>query len=43
MVNGYKQLRLETALKLLNGLGFKYDIKLNSKHNVMILNNNIIN
>jgi DNA-binding phage protein len=30
IVNGDKQPRLETAFKLLNGLGFKYDIKLKS-------------
>lgn len=30
IVNGEKQPRLETAFKLLNGLGFKYDIKLKS-------------
>lgn len=30
IVNGDKQPRLETAFKLLNGLGFKYDIKLQS-------------
>ena len=30
IVNGSKQPRLETAFKLLNGLGFKYDIKLES-------------
>ena len=30
IVNGAKQPRLETAFKLLNGLGFKYDIKLKS-------------
>lgn len=30
IVNGDKQPRLETAFKLLNGLGFKYDIKLES-------------
>ena len=30
IVNGSKQPRLETAFKLLNGLGFKYDIKLKS-------------
>ncbi len=28
IVNGNKQPRLETAFKLLNGLGYKYDIKL---------------
>lgn len=28
IVNGDKQPRLETAFKLLNGLGYKYDIKL---------------
>ncbi|DAB06690.1 TPA: hypothetical protein CPT95_10025 [Candidatus Gastranaerophilales bacterium HUM_15] len=30
IVNGDKQPRLETAFKLLNGLGYKYDIKLES-------------
>ena len=30
IVNGNKQPRLETAFKLLNGLGYKYDIKLQS-------------
>lgn len=30
IVNGDKQPRLETAFKLLNGLGYKYDIKLQS-------------
>ncbi len=30
IVNGYKQPHLEMAFKLLNGLGFKYDIKLKS-------------
>ncbi len=30
IVNGYKQPRLETAFKLLNGLGYKCDIKLES-------------
>lgn len=30
IVNGDKQPRLETAFKLLNGLGYKYDIKLKS-------------
>ena len=30
IVNGDKQPHLETAFKLLNGLGFKYDIKLKS-------------
>lgn len=28
VINGNKQPRLETAFKLLNGLGYKYDIKL---------------
>jgi len=28
IVNGTKQPKLETAFKLLNGLGYKYDIKL---------------
>ena len=28
IVNGNKQPRLDTAFKLLNGLGYKYDIKL---------------
>ncbi len=28
IVNGNKQPKLETAFKLLNGLGYKYDIKL---------------
>ena len=28
IVNGHKQPRLEMAFKLLNGLGYKYDIKL---------------
>ena len=30
IINGDKQPRLETAFKLLNGLGYKYDIKLQS-------------
>lgn len=30
IVNGNKQPRLETAFKLLNGLGYKYNIKLQS-------------
>ena len=30
IVNGDKQPRLKTAFKLLNGLGYKYDIKLQS-------------
>lgn len=30
IVNGGKQPRLETAFKLLNGLGYKYNIKLQS-------------
>lgn len=30
IVNGNKQPHLETAFKLLNGLGYKYDIKLKS-------------
>lgn len=30
IINGNKQPRLETAFKLLNGLGYKYDIKLES-------------
>ena len=30
IVNGNKQTRLETAINLLNGLGYKYDIKLQS-------------
>lgn len=30
IVNGNKQPHLETAFKLLNGLGYKYDIKLHS-------------
>jgi len=30
IVNGEKKPRLETAFKLLNGLGYKYDIKLQS-------------
>lgn len=30
IVNGDKQPRLDTALKLLNGLGYTYDIKLQS-------------
>lgn len=30
IVNGDKQPRLETAFKLLNGLGYKYDIRLKS-------------
>lgn len=30
IVNGKKQPRLETAFKLLNGLGYKYDIKLHT-------------
>lgn len=30
IVNGDKQPRLETAFKLLNGLGYKYDIKIQS-------------
>ena len=30
IVNGSKQPRLETAFKLLNGLGYKYDIKIQS-------------
>lgn len=30
IVNGHKQPRLETAFRLLNGLGYKYNIKLQS-------------